>query len=77
MALRNRAVEISSIVRVILRMLRIDLRRRSSARALAIGNYRSSGLLFARIDLLELRDRGVDLGEGGVVKFPGLVELLV
>ena len=33
----NWAVEISSIVRVILRMLRIDLRRRSSARALAMG----------------------------------------
>ena len=31
MALRNLAVEINSIVRVILRMLRIDLRRRSSA----------------------------------------------
>jgi len=29
MARLNRAVEISSIVRVILRMLRIDLRRRS------------------------------------------------
>ena len=37
MALRKRAVEINSIVRVILRMLRIDLRRRSSALALAMG----------------------------------------
>ena len=32
----NRAVAINSIVRVILRMLRIDLRRLSRARALAI-----------------------------------------
>src|SRR6476646_7632261 len=35
-AFLKRAVAISSIVRVILRMLRIDLRRLSSARALAI-----------------------------------------
>ena len=35
----NRAVEINSIVRVILRMLRIDLRRLSSARALAMGQW--------------------------------------
>ena len=37
MARLNRAVEINSIVRVILRMLRIALRRRSSVRALAMG----------------------------------------
>src|SRR5690349_14805825 len=40
MAFLKRAVAINSIVRVILRMLRIDLRRLSSARALAM-NQRS------------------------------------
>ena len=45
MALRKLAVEINSIVRVILRMLRIDLRRRSSALALAMGE-RGQGSAF-------------------------------
>ena len=41
-AFLKRAVAISSIVRVILRMLRIDLRRLSRARALAMSNQWSS-----------------------------------
>ena len=44
MAFLNRAVAISSMVRVILRILRIDLRRLSRARAFAIAkNALSAG----------------------------------
>ncbi len=54
-AFLKRAVAISSIVRVILRMLRIDLRRLSSARALAMIQYQVFDVIDGSVVNRELR----------------------
>src|SRR3954469_2339281 len=61
MAFLNLAVAISSIVRVILRMLRIDLRRLSRARALAMSGDHAEVIGIAISDALVGLHRRDDL----------------